>query len=106
MAVPVPPARVCETCLPLPKLLENKYYFDNFYQDFIVKKVFYQGIGGATEAFDRLIVDGAVNGIGKGTRQASNGLRHLQTGQFQAYGAIAFSGLIVTTIVVLILSPL
>jgi NADH-quinone oxidoreductase subunit L len=91
---------------PLHRLLENKYYVDVLYERVVVDRLFYRGLGGAAAAFDRLIVDGAVNSVGQGARQASSVLRHVQTGQFQAYGALAFSGLLVAAVLVLVLSPL
>jgi NADH-quinone oxidoreductase subunit L len=99
-------ASLARLFMPLHRLLENKYYLDALYERVVVGKVFYQGLGRAAEQFDRLVVDGAVNGVGQGTRQAGSVLRHLQSGQFQAYGALAFSGLVVTAVLVLILNPL
>jgi NADH-quinone oxidoreductase subunit L len=66
----------------------------------------YRVLGGAAAAFDSIVVDGAVNGVGRGARQGASVLRYVQTGQFQAYGAVAFSGLVFISIVVLVLSPL
>jgi NADH-quinone oxidoreductase subunit L len=91
---------------PLHRLLENKYYLDALYERVVVGRLFYEGLGSTAAAVDRLVVDGAVNGVGQGARQTSGVLRYLQTGQFQAYGALAFSGLVVTAVLVLVLSPL
>ena len=91
---------------PLHRLLENKYYLDVLYERIITGRLFYGAIGGAFAAIDRVIVDGAVNGVGQAARQTAAGLRYLQSGQFQAYGALAFSGLVVTAVLVLALSPL
>ena len=75
-------------------------------QDLMLFFLFYEVIGGIASAVDRVVVDGVVNGAGRATRQASSALRYVQDGQFQTYGAIAFSGLVFTAIVVLVLSPL
>jgi NADH:ubiquinone oxidoreductase subunit 5 (subunit L)/multisubunit Na+/H+ antiporter MnhA subunit len=91
---------------PLHTLLENKYYADVLYERVIVGFVFYQVIGGAFVAFDRVVVDGAVNGVGKGARGTAAVVRYAQNGQFQTYGALAFGGLVFTAIAVLVLSPL
>ena len=91
---------------PMHTLLENKYYADVVYERVIVGFVFYQVIGGALMAFDRVVVDGAVNGVGKGARGTAAVVRYAQNGQFQTYGALAFGGLLVTAIAVLVLSPL
>jgi NADH-quinone oxidoreductase subunit L len=90
---------------PLPRLLENKYYLDVLYERVIVGVVFYQLIGSAFAAVDRA-VDGVVTGVGSVTRQGAAVLKYAQSGQFQTYGALAFSGLVLTTVLVLVLSPL
>jgi NADH-quinone oxidoreductase subunit L len=91
---------------PVHVLLENKYYADFLYEKVIVDFLFYRVIGGACSAFDSVIVDGAVNGLGRGARQSAGVLKYVQSGQFQTYGAVAFSGFVFTAIVVLVLSPL
>jgi len=91
---------------PAHRLLENKYYADYLYEQVIVGFLFYRVIGGVLSAFDSIVVDGAVNGVGRGARTAAGVLRYVQSGQFQTYGAVAFSGLVVTAILVLVLSPL
>jgi len=91
---------------PAHRLLENKYYADYLYEQVIVGFLFYRVLGGLLSAFDRVVVDGAVNGVGKGARTGAGVLRYVQSGQFQTYGAVAFSGLVFTAIVVLVLSPL
>jgi NADH-quinone oxidoreductase subunit L len=102
----IPAALLSRIFRPVHVLLENKYYADVLYERVIVGFLFYQVLGGALAAFDRIVVDGAVNGIGRGARQGAVVLRYVQNGQFQTYGAVAFSGLVLMTIVVLVLSPL
>jgi NADH-quinone oxidoreductase subunit L len=102
----IPAGSLARLFRPLHRLLENKYYLDLLYERVIVGKLFYGLMGGVLAAFDGLVVDGAVNGAGRGARQASSVLKYLQTGQFQTYGALAFGGLLVTAVLVLTLSPL
>jgi NADH:ubiquinone oxidoreductase subunit 5 (subunit L)/multisubunit Na+/H+ antiporter MnhA subunit len=102
----VPSSLLARLFRPVHVLLENKYYADVLYERVLVGFVFYQVIGGALAVFDRVVIDGAVNGIGRGARQSASVLRYVQSGQFQTYGAVAFSGLVFMTIVVLVLSPL
>ena len=45
--------------------------------------------------FDRVIVDGTVNGIGAATRDAGGGLRRIQTGRVQNYALGIAIGLLV-----------
>jgi NADH-quinone oxidoreductase subunit L len=102
----VPSATLARLFRPVHVLLENKYYADVLYERVIVGYLFYRVLGGAFAAFDRVVVDGAVNGVGQVSRAGANLLRYAQSGQYQTYGAIAFSGLAFTAILVLVLSPL
>ena len=102
----VPAAALKRLFRPVHSALESKLYFDFLYERVIVRFLFYDVGGGLLAAFDRRIVDGAANGLGSGTRRAAGVLRHLQTGQFQAYGAFAFAGLALAAILVLAFSPL
>jgi NADH-quinone oxidoreductase subunit L len=105
--VEVVPSRVLARVFrPVHVLLENKYYFDVLYERVIVGFLFYQVLGSALAAFDRLVVDGVVNGVGLTARRGAGVVRYIQDGQFQTYGAVAFGGLAFAVIVVLVVSPL
>ncbi|MGE0056984.1 MAG: NADH-quinone oxidoreductase subunit L [Dehalococcoidia bacterium] len=102
----IPASGLQKVFKPLHALLENRYYLDVLYEKVIVGTVFMKGLGGALTEIDRLVVDGAVNGVGRGMRQASARLKYVQSGQFQTYGAVGVAGLLVTAVVVLVLNPL
>jgi len=71
----------------------NKWWFDDLYDLLFIR------IGGRVAAFlwwfDRVIVDGTVNGIGVVTADAGRGLRRIQTGHVQNYALGIALGLIV-----------
>ena len=102
----VPSSFFAKLFRPLHILLERKYFIDELYERVIVGLVFYKGLGGALMLVDRIVVDGVVNGVGKGSRQTAATLRYLQNGQFQTYGALAFTGFVISAVLVLIFSPL
>jgi NADH-quinone oxidoreductase subunit L len=102
----VPSSLLSRVFRPVHILLENKYYADVLYERVIVGFLFYQVGGGLLALFDRLVVDGAVNGVGLVARRTASVGRYVQTGQFQTYGAVAFSGLVFMIIVVLVVTPL
>ena len=78
---------------PIHKVLANKYYVDELYHAIIVVPV--RKISQfASNVIDRLVVDGAVNGLGKGVRWMSSGLRVLQTGDLQTYGIMMLFGVV------------
>ena len=102
----VPAALVSRILRPLHVLLENKYYADVLYERVIVAFLLYRVGGGLLALFDRIAVDGAVNGVGYTVRRGASVARYVQSGQFQAYGAVAFSGFVFMAIVVLVVNPL
>jgi NADH-quinone oxidoreductase subunit L len=102
----VPSAFLARAFTPLRVPLENKYYFDVLYERVIVGFLFYRVVGSAFAWFDRNVVDGTVNGIGYTARRAASIGRYVQSGEYQTYGAVAFSGLVLVAIVVLVVSPL
>ncbi len=71
----------------------NKWWFDD------LNHLLFIVIGGRVAAglwwFDRVIVDGTVNGIGAATRDAGGGLRRIQTGRVQNYALGIAIGLLV-----------
>ena len=71
----------------------NKWWFDELNDLLFIR------IGGRVAAamwwFDRIVVDGTVNGVGSVTRSAGGGLRRIQTGRVQNYALGIAIGLIV-----------
>ena len=83
-------------------VLENKLYLDMLLEDWLVRRAFYGGLVRAAATFDRDVVDGAVNGVWRGTFQAGHWGRLAQNGQVQAMAvALAAGGLIIWGAVVL-----
>jgi NADH:ubiquinone oxidoreductase subunit 5 (subunit L)/multisubunit Na+/H+ antiporter MnhA subunit len=103
------------------RLVENKYYLDDFYLNGIVRPVQYQ-LSAATYWSNQKILDGAVNGVALGVRAiaeptyavidqqvvdfAVNGaagltgysgglLRYIQSGNVQRYAAVLFAAVAV-----------
>lgn len=75
------------------KVLANKYYIDELYNLIVVTPVRkiseFSGM-----VIDKLVVDGAVNGIGKGVKKVGTGLRTIQTGDIQTYGLYMLAGVV------------
>lgn len=100
-------------------LLYNKYYFDELYMATIINPVYYimekifrfdmlvidgavNGVGRLTllwawakERFDTYVVDGAVNGAGYLSMAMGKVIRKTQTGQLQTYALVIFLGAII-----------
>ncbi|NVJ66933.1 MAG: NADH-quinone oxidoreductase subunit L [Gammaproteobacteria bacterium] len=80
--------------MPIKKLLENKYYFDEFNQ-----KVFAKGSLGLGRFLWRygdkaVIDDGLVNGSARGVAKLANKARKLQTGYLYHYALVMLIGLV------------
>jgi len=107
---------------PVHRVLANRYYVDEFYQATVIRAVLWLAevfakfdsrwvidpvvnlVGRAVVAlsdllsrFDLRIVDGMVNGIGRGARAAGRSLRQVQTGFVQDYLLV-----VVTTVLLLL----
>jgi NADH-quinone oxidoreductase subunit L len=75
------------------KVLANKYYVDELYNIIVVTPI--KKISAFSSAvLDKLMIDGAINGIGRGVRRVGTGLRVFQTGDLQTYGLMMLFGII------------
>ena len=68
----------------LGKVLENKWYVDELYEAAIVKPLKRVGTF-FNNVFEKSVVDGLVNGVGKAVNYSSRQLRLLQSGQVGSY---------------------
>ena len=77
----------------LVKVLERKYYIDEFYQVVFVKPL--QGLGKLLELFDDYVVDGLVRLSGLTVGAVGRLNSRLQSGQVQAYALTAVVGIVI-----------
>jgi NADH-quinone oxidoreductase subunit L len=96
---------ISRTLAPLQTLLDRKYFMDDLYEGVLVKGVLLRGIVVLTDAWDRYVVDGLVNGVAALVRFGSQQLRLAQAGQAQLYGAAIFIGVVATIAGILIVNP-
>ncbi len=94
--------RIGATFKPLYTLLYRKYFFDELYENIVVKKALIGGLFVGVEQFDKYGVDGAVNGLAKGTMAGGKALRQVQTGQLQLYGLAFGIGLLAIIVILFI----
>jgi NADH-quinone oxidoreductase subunit L len=76
----------------LRRLLQGKYYVDEIYDVAVVQPVRIVSEEGLWKRLDVLVIDGAVNGVGRLVSGSSNVVRRLQTGSVRAYLASVFVG--------------
>jgi len=71
---------------PLYTLVFRKYFFDELYENIIVKLVLMKKLFTGFTVFDSKGVDGAVNGVSDVVMSGGRAIRRAQTGQLQLYG--------------------
>jgi NADH-quinone oxidoreductase subunit L len=78
--------------MKLPRLLENKYYVDEAYDAALINPIKTASREGLWRFFDVGVIDGLVNGLGRGTAALGGVLRYLQAGFVRSYAAIILVG--------------
>ena len=94
MVDPEAPARLAERMRGLYRLVFNKYWVDEVYNDKIVEPI-RRGSVALWEKFDAAVIDGAVNGVGRQIERGAGLLRQAQTGSVQVYAMVITLGLVV-----------
>jgi NADH-quinone oxidoreductase subunit L len=85
---------------PLYTMVYRKYFFDELYENIIVKLVLLKGLFNGFQLFDSRGVDGAVNGVADGVIAGGRAIRRAQTGQLQLYALFIGIGIIAISICV------
>lgn len=80
------------------KVLENKWYVDELYDAIIVKPINAFGAF-LNSVFDKKVVDGIVNGVGKLVGYGGRQLRWLQSGQTGAYILMMVLGMVLLFVI-------
>ncbi len=75
------------------KVLEDKWYVDELYEKMIVSPLYRFG-GFLKNVFEKSIVDGLVNGVGRAVNYGSRQLRLLQSGQVGSYVLLMVVGML------------
>ena len=78
----------------MPSLLENKYYVDEIYDATLINPIEEGSRLGLWRIFDLGVIDGIVNGVGRGARTLGSYARQLQPGFVRSYAAIILLGVL------------
>lgn len=82
----------------LGKVLENKWYVDELYEKIIVNPI--KQLGGFLGSFfEKNVVDGLVNGVGKLVNYSSRQMRLLQSGQVGSYVLLMVLSMVVIFVI-------
>jgi len=95
-AKPELPERLAAKAHAMYSIMVHKYYVDEVYDEVIVMPILEASREFLWKFVDVVVIDGAVNGIGKLVRGSGGGLRHMQTGYVRTYaGWILFGGVLI-----------
>ncbi len=94
--------RIGDIFRPLYTVFFRKYWFDELYENIIVRMALMRGLFAGFEFFDSRGVDGAVNGVASTAIATGRGLRQANTGQLQFYGLFMGIGAVVIILAVYI----
>ena len=96
VARPGLPDRLATRAHAMYSILVNKYYVDELYDAIIVWPIVQTSRELLWKVVDTLMIDGAVNAVGRLVRGSASGLKHMQSGYVRAYaGWILFGGVLV-----------
>jgi NADH-quinone oxidoreductase subunit L len=90
----VSPESMANRARPVYTLLYRKYFMDELYEDWIVKRFFYGGVVRAADWFDRNVIDAVNVKLGLWTGQVGKGLGQVQNGQTQVAGLAISVGVV------------
>jgi NADH-quinone oxidoreductase subunit L len=78
--------------LKMPRVLEEKYYVDEIYDAAIINPIEAVSREGLWKLFDVGVIDGIVNGMGRGISEIGSVVRYLQIGFVRSYAALILLG--------------
>ncbi|MFC2016402.1 NADH-quinone oxidoreductase subunit L [Chloroflexota bacterium] len=79
---------------PFYTIFLEKYWFDELYENVIVRVALLKGIFAGLQQIDTYGVDGVVNGVANGAIAGGSAIRRMQTGQLQLYGLVIGIGIL------------
>ena len=79
----------------MPKILEDKWRVDEFYNGYIVDPITRFSIKGLWQGFDLGVIDGIVNGIGHFVTALGGIVRQVQVGFVRSYAAVILFGALI-----------
>jgi NADH-quinone oxidoreductase subunit L len=97
----ISPEKIKNNFHALYVIFSRKYWMDDLYETLIANNLLYRGAFRAFQWFDRVVIDGAANGVAYITAGTGRMVRKLQNGQLQMYGLFAAAGIIIIVVLAL-----
>jgi NADH-quinone oxidoreductase subunit L len=98
---PEVPNKLAQSVHGLYILLLNKYYVDEIYGAVIIRPLLWISTNVIWHTVDEALIDGAVNGTARGTREIGQQVRRLQSGNARSYATWVVIGAVCVTVLVL-----
>jgi len=92
--------KIGRTFQPFYIMFSHKYWFDDLYENIVVRRSLVNGFFAGLQEFDNKGIDGAVNGIANGAIASGRAIRYAQTGQLQLYGLFIGIGILAIILVI------
>ena len=99
----VSPNTITERVQPIYDTLRRKYYFDELYEDMVVRRLFYRQFARAVDRMDTSWLDNLNVLVYKWTDRIGRGLTQAQTGQLQIYGIVSVIGVAIAVVFYVVL---
>jgi NADH-quinone oxidoreductase subunit L len=97
---PGKPAEFAKSMKGAYTTLFNKYYLDELYAAVIVKPLLWLSSHILWQTIDVRMIDGAVDGIARGTTEVGDNLRHAQSGNTRSYAVWVIIGALVVIAII------
>jgi NADH-quinone oxidoreductase subunit L len=94
---PETPKKWAESLSPLYKLLSGKYFVDELYAAAVVRPLVWLSDKVLWHAVDEGVIDGAVNGVARVSRESGDRLRLMNSGNTRSYASWVVLGAVVLT---------
>jgi NADH-quinone oxidoreductase subunit L len=96
------PSRVAARWAGFWRAAAHRFYIDEAWQ-FVTKKIIFRGVSTPVAWFDRRVVDGGMNALGKVTARTAEAIRPAQSGKVQTYAIVFVAAVLVITLAVFML---
>jgi len=94
---PETPKKIAASLSAPYKLLSGKYFIDELYAAVIVRPLVWISENVLWHVVDEGVIDGAVNGVARVSRESGDRLRHATSGNVRSYAAWIVLGAVVFT---------
>jgi NADH:ubiquinone oxidoreductase subunit 5 (subunit L)/multisubunit Na+/H+ antiporter MnhA subunit len=101
VAMPTVPAKIATVLKPFYALSQGKFFLDEILLVLVVFPL--RAIAWLSTLFDRLVIDGLIDGVARVPRTLSDRLKGLQGGPVTAYAGVMWIGMVAAVVLAMTL---